>query len=580
MDLLTSNPIASLAAVTTAAAYLDAKFCFSRDLREIRQGRDFGRRLGQRIQQLGDVCSMYGIFDKYRGKDGDDAIWFEGRTISYGELKRDVDRLAGLLHARGVAAGDFVAVFTSNSPEMAIVILAISKLGAVAALINTNLRHTTLAHSLNICTPVLIISTPDLAAHIDSNVPHLTLNLSSFDGTATTTTSTITPIGPGDLKAASFTSLPPAKRTLSDGALLIYTSGTTGLPKACFIKNMQLCLTSTPVPADHDNRAKYFPLRTYSPLPLFHGTAIFGGLTYSVGNGGTLCLARKFSASNYFKDATLSRANCVLYIGELCRYLLASSPSPYDRAHAITRAYGNGLRGDIWDPFKTRFGINEIREFYRSTEGLAKFDNFGDGAWGAGKLGFAGPLRRWFENMTFIVKFDTDTQLPIRDPKTGFCVKIRPGEEGEVIGRVVNRATMSNYLRDDGATEKKLIRDVFEKGDLFQRMGDLVVLERDGWVRFHDRIGDTFRWKGENVSAGEVRDHISAIQGVLDAIVFGIKLASYDGQAGAACIVLKSQDPSARESFIRSLHSNLVFKGVPSYAIPRLVRITDSPLLA
>jgi acyl-CoA synthetase (AMP-forming)/AMP-acid ligase II len=169
--------------------------------------------------------------------------------------------------------------------------------------------------------------------------------------------------------------------------------------------------------------------------------------------------------------------------------------------------------------------VPEVREFYRSTEGIAKFDNHSVGAWGAGKVGFSGPIRRFLEDDTFIVKYDTETEMPFRDPKTGFCVRARLGEEGEAIGRVRDRGLLTEYLRNEDATEGKLLRDVFQKGDLFQRTGDLVVQDHSGWIKFQDRVGDTFRWKGENVSAGEIRDHICRIEGIHDAVVYGVKLA-------------------------------------------------------
>lgn len=308
-------------------------------------------------------------------------------------------------------------------------------------------------------------------------------------------------------------------------ATLIYTSGTTGKPKACAVRNFLILTTSVPNSQDVSDPGKYFPLRTYSPLPLFHGTAFFTALCYNISNSSTLCLARKFSTSRFWKDVTDSRATRILYVGELCRYLVHSPPSPYDRGHNCIVAAGNGLRGEIWEKFRQRFGIPEIREFYRSTEGAAKYDNIGRGAWAAGKVGFAGPIRRYLENDTFIVKVDPETESPYRDPKTGFCVPVKLGEVGEAIGRVKDRRLLTEYLNNTAATEEKIIFDVFEKGDTFQKAGDLMFQDQDGWVHFYDRMGDTFRWKGENVSAGEVRDHLAKLPEVIDAVVYGVKLA-------------------------------------------------------
>jgi acyl-CoA synthetase (AMP-forming)/AMP-acid ligase II len=212
------------------------------------------------------------------------------------------------------------------------------------------------------------------------------------------------------------------------------------------------------------------------------------------------------------------------YVGELCRYLVATPPTQYDKAHACIVANGNGLQKDIWTQFMNKFHIPEIREIYRSTEGIAKFDNFKGGAASTGKVGFSGPLKRFLETNTYLVKYDAEREDLYRNPKTGFCVLAALDEPGEAIGRVQSMSLYPQYYDDPKATELKLVRDVFRKGDLFQRTGDLLIQDRAGWVRFHDRIGDTFRWKGENVSAGEVRAFISDIPNVQDVIVYGVKL--------------------------------------------------------
>lgn len=215
------------------------------------------------------------------------------------------------------------------------------------------------------------------------------------------------------------------------------------------------------------------------------------------------------------------------YVGELCRYLLAAPPSQYDRAHACLVGNGNGLQKDIWEQFKERFNILEIREIYRSTEGIAKFDNFKGGKASTGKVGFAGPLKRLLETTTYLVKYDLEKGDLYRDPKTGFCLRAAPDEPGEAIGRIESLELYPEYHNDLKATSLKIVRDVFRKGDMFQRTGDLLVQDRTGWVRFHDRTGDTFRWKGENVSAGEVRNFVSDMSNVQDVTIYGVKLDGY-----------------------------------------------------
>jgi acyl-CoA synthetase (AMP-forming)/AMP-acid ligase II len=380
-----------------------------------------------------------------------------------------------------------------------------------------------LKHSLDISTAKTIISTHDLAGFVPDNLKHYSINLSSFQDIPSPTASGISAVNLNNLPNPK-AEAPCAKAALEDVSFLIYTSGTTGKPKACAVRNFLLAATSNTLPHDARNPKKYFPLRTYSALPLFHATALFTGVFYCFGNSSTLCLARKFSTSRFWEDVVASRATRMLYVGELCRYLVSAPPSPYDRAHSCIVANGNGLRSEIWEKFRDRFGIPEIREFYRSTEGMARLDNFGTSAAGAGKIGFRGLLGRYLENDTFIVRVDPLTEEVYRDPKTGFCVEVGLGEPGEAIGRVKDKNLLIEYLNNSEASEQKLLRDVFVNGDCFQRMGDLLLRDSDGWIQFHDRIGDTYRWKGENVSAGEVRDHIARLSGVQDAVVYGVKL--------------------------------------------------------
>ncbi|KAI1608178.1 putative bifunctional fatty acid transporter/acyl-CoA synthetase [Exophiala viscosa] len=571
--------VASVAGLASYA-YLDAKVGIGADVKQLRHDRSWRRRLDQRIKDLGGDCSLYRLFEQ--ADQAADALWFENQSWTYGQLRDDADRVATILDRHNVGPGRCVAVFTTNTPEMVITCLALSKLGSVMALINTNLRDATLQHCLNVANADLIIVTPDLAAFAPTGISRLVLNLYSFNEPGPAT-------GHGDDdhdKTVIRVTLDELCRTepffstrnqrLADVAILIYTSGTTGKPKACAIRNMQIMVTSNPLTSDVENSKLYYPLRTYSPLPLFHGTAFFTGFTYVVGCSGTLCLRRKFSVTHFFEDMVLAKATRMLYIGELCRYLIAAPASQYDRLHKCIVAHGNGMRKDIWQPFMERYNIPEIREFYRSTEGLAKFDNHGRGVWGAGSIGFSGPLGRLFEDQTFLVKVDPETQEPVRDARTGFCQKAGLGEPGEAIGRCRDRSLLTEYFGNTEATEGKMLANVFQKGDLFQRMGDFLTQDASGWVQFSDRMGDTFRWKGENVSTAEVRDFICGMKEVQDAVVYGVKLDKYDGQAGGAAIVLKTNDAAIEKLFTSNLRASLRDKGLPDYAVPRLVRITAS----
>lgn len=373
----------------------------------------------------------------------------------------------------------------------------------------------------------------------------------------------------------------PVKRGPADPATYLYTSGSTGLPKAVSLKNITFIPTQILAPTDYSNQRKYLPLRTYSCLPLFHATCLIIGLYSSFGTSSTFCLGRKFSARNFSRELVNSRATRMLYVGELCRYLLSPPPNPLDKQHKVIVAGGNGLQKEVWNKFRERYNIPEIREFYRSTEGLAQFELVTSRSQDAGYVGHSGPIGRYFETGTYIVKYDKETDMPWRDPKTGFCKEADVNEPGEAIARVTSMASYRDYVDNEEANAKKLIRDVFEEGDLFQRTGDLLVRDGRGWVKFADRMGDTWRWSGENVSAGEVRSVISHLRGVKDVSCYGVKLAGYDGQAGAAGITLgfdeglsTDQIQQKEDDFMNGLFAELRKRGLTSWQIPRLVRLT------
>jgi acyl-CoA synthetase (AMP-forming)/AMP-acid ligase II len=588
--------MASIAAGTAAAAgllyFADQRVLgISRDLRSHHDDKDFAKRMPEMINRLGvQSTHLYRMLEL--ADPNNDALWYEGRSWNYRALKAKVDEVAlGMHESLGIKDGDIVAVFMNNSPEMIVTVLALTRLGAAPALINNALRDDTLLHCVRLPDSSLILSTPDLAAHgasaarsLGGKIKTVSLNIGTFPtaSVATQDGSIIDfPFPTPSISSPATAALPPVPpKTPASVAALIYTSGTTGKPKACSVKNGLIMAVSCPVSPDAANPKKYLRgLRIYSCMPLFHGTTFFGGFCYSLGNSGCFCLGRKFSARNYWKEVSESRATKILYVGELCRFLLATPPSNWDKKHSVMVAMGNGMQKDVWIEFQKRFDVKEVREFYRSTEGLVKFDNqHFRGRRGAGKVGYLGPLRKHFlDKNQYLVRFDYDTEQPIRDPKTGFCQVASKGEPGEAIARILNMATYTNYHNNTSATEQKLLRDVFEKGDVWQRSGDLLVQESDNWVKFVDRIGDTYRWMGENVSAGEIRGLISELPGVKDAVVVGKRLGKYDGQAGAAMIVLDPTEKGAvdEKSFMTNLWKNLRAKGVPRYAVPRLVMVRN-----
>ncbi|KAK6382711.1 hypothetical protein LTS17_003380 [Exophiala oligosperma] len=588
------------AASTTAAAslllYANHSLGVTKDLQQYRLDQSFNKRFPEFLGALGPQSPhLYRMLEL--ADPNADALYFEGRTWNYRAMKAQVDELAQGLHdSLGVKNGDIVAVFMTNSPEMLFTVYALTRLGAAPALINNALRDETLLHCVRLPDANLILTTPDLAIHaataakslglsaaVTDSIKTVRLNLGSFRASQSSNDDGVLDFPFPDPSAAQLRLPPTPPKSLASVAGLIYTSGTTGKPKACSVKNALICAVSCASSVDHADRKKYLRgLRTYSCMPLFHGTTFFTGLCYSVSQSGCFCLARRFSARNFFKEVHESRATRILYVGELMRFILATAPGEYDRRHSVLVAAGNGLQKDIWVAFQRRFNVPEVREFYRSTEGLVKFDNVHRrGRPGAGRVGYMGVLRKrvFDKGQQHIIKFDYDTEMPVRDAQ-GWCIVADRGEPGEAIARIRDMSTYTDYHGNTDATEKKLLRDVFEKGDVWQRSGDLLMQERDNWVKFVDRIGDTYRWMGENVSAGEVRGFMSELDGVKDAVVVGRRLGKYDGQAGTALIVLDTESEKTgrgvnEQVFMAGLFKALRSKGVPRYAVPRLVMVRE-----
>lgn len=270
-------------------------------------------------------------------------------------------------------------------------------------------------------------------------------------------------------------------------------------------------------------------------MPLYHGT---GGMcsTSALLSGTTLCLGKKFSVSKFWSEIRDSKATWFTYVGETARYLLAAPPSPLDKQHNIRAIYGNGLRPDVWTRFQERFGIDEVGEFFNSTEGMLALVNYARSPYMRDCVGHHGLIMRLKNHNTFIpIEIDADGNI-VRDPKTNFAIRKPYSKGGEIIVKIAAETAFQGYYKNPGATAKMFVRDVFRKGDLYYRTGD--ALRRDGEGRwfFMDRLGDTFRWKGENVSTAEVANVLGRFRGVVEANVYGVTIPGHDGRAG--CVAL------------------------------------------
>ena len=351
--------------------------------------------------------------------------------------------------------------------------------------------------------------------------------------------------------------------TNRDTALFIYTSGTTGLPKAARIPHSRArtymrafagCTRTTP-----DDRI-------FNVLPLYHSTGGLVGVGPALLNGGRLIIRKRFSASSFWKDVKDSKATVFVYIGELCRYLVNSPPSEDERAHTLRLAYGNGLRADVWPDFQSRFKIPDILEFYGSTEGNVSLFNFD------GKQGAIGRVPKLLKSQINIrlVRFDVDSEQPVRGPN-GLIQEAAVGEIGEAVGAIGSdvRHDFSGYA-DKAASEKKILTDVFAKGDRWFRTGDLMRQDSEGYFYFVDRIGDTFRWKSENVSTSEVEQRLAEAPGVKEVISYGVPVPGQEGKAGMVTLILDGGKftPAAFDAYAS--------EQLPAYARPVFVRINKT----
>ncbi|MBV8979075.1 MAG: long-chain-acyl-CoA synthetase [Alphaproteobacteria bacterium] len=487
------------------------------------------------------------------------AVLFEERVLTYEDLSQGANRYAHWALAQGLRKGDVVALFMESRPEYLMAWLGLVKLGAVVALINTNLRGAALAHCITIAEAKLAVVGSELAAAY--------VEAMADAGTKPAPWITGGPVHGGedlDAALAEASSMPvdiAVRQGLvaKDNAFYIYTSGTTGLPKAARFSHMRMLYMMYGFAGALDTRESD---RIYDTLPLYHSTGGVCAVGMALTVGGALVIRRKFSVHAFWQDCRRYDITVFQYIGELCRYLLNAPPGPHERDHRIRAITGNGLRPEIWDAFQKRFAIPRIVEFYGATEGNVSMLNYD------GKPGAVGRIPWYMRGLikTRIVRFDVESEMPVRGAD-GFCIECADGETGEALGAVDDEAgrRFEGYTHS-ADSEKKLLRDVFEKGDVWYRTGDLMRRDAHGYFTFVDRIGDTFRWKGENVSTGEVAGVLESVPEIAEANVYGVGVPGQDGRAGMAALVV------APGFDAQSLGAALAGK-LPAYARPLFLRL-------
>ncbi|CAK1603335.1 unnamed protein product [Parnassius mnemosyne] len=498
---------------------------------------------------------------------------FQDEVWTFQEVEDFSLRVTAVLKANDIKKGKIVGLLVNNCPQMPALWLGNARLGGITPLINTNLRGNALIHSINIAKCNVLIFSEEYQAVVQEIANQLDPSIKFFKFSHR-------PLKPSEPEAkgsgdgiVDFTSLlestPPAPWSLAtaDGfhgkLLYIYTSGTTGLPKAAVISNSRFVFIASAI---HHMRLNSTDI-IYCPLPLYH-TA--GGVI-SVGQalifGCTVALKPKFSASQYFPDCVKFKATVAHYIGEMCRYVLATPPSPADTEHNVRVIFGNGLRPQIWTDFVKRFNIKHVVEFYGATEGNANIANT-DGTPGA--IGFVSRILPSIYPIA-ILKVDQETGEPIRDSR-GLCQLAKPNEPGVFIGKISPNNPTREYLGyvDKSASEKKVVRDVFQFGDSAFISGDILIADEFGYLYFRDRTGDTFRWRGENVSTTEVEAAVSRVADHRDAVVYGVLVPNTEGRAGM-CGIVDAAGTLDLDKLARDLARDL-----PPYARPVFIRVMTS----
>mmetsp|Transcript_16804 Transcript_16804/g.65640 ORF Transcript_16804/g.65640 Transcript_16804/m.65640 type:complete len:634 (-) Transcript_16804:4306-6207(-) len=472
---------------------------------------------------------------------------------------RQVDELSNKIGnwalSDGIKQGDVVGLIMDNRPEFVITWLGLAKVGAVIALINTNLSGHPLVHSLKVCEAKCFIVGHEHAQKGVFGKRAVGQRWYCYGGSA----AGLVYIDPLLDNAARISRKARAKRGPKSELLYIYTSGTTGNPKAGVIKNIRFYMAGMTFGTVFNITDKD---RIYCTLPLYHSAGGMIGVGLSWWAGATLVFRKKFSAKNFWSDVHEQRCTVMQYIGELCRYLLSAPESEHDKSN-IRLAIGNGLRPDIWTQFQERFNIAQIGEFYASTEGNTTLFNPKNKATAVGYI----PPMILDRYPVKLIKMEEDDETPVRT-KRGWCVEAAVGEKGELIG-LIDNADPSRYFdgyTDPAATAKKVLKDAFSKGDQWFRSGDLLRRDDRGFFYFVDRIGDTFRWKGENVATSEVEFVVASVKGVELANVYGVSVPHHDGRAGMALLTVTS------DFSLEDLYATIT-KELPNYARPLFLRM-------
>jgi len=502
------------------------------------------------------------------------------RQLTYGELNAAANRVASWAISQGLRRGDVVALLMENRPEYVVSWAGLAKAGVTTALINTHVSGKALRHALAAADAKLLVLGSECIERYATTSDDLAKPLDVWilrDPSRPGTDGDIGdwPQDAHDLDEAAESRPdddphPSVREGLlsGDNLFYIYTSGTTGLPKAARFSHVRFL--GAGIGAALGLRMGSADVH-YCALPLYHSAGGVMMVSTVLSVGATLALRRRFSASAFWDDCRRFGATRFQYIGEFCRYLLNQPHRPDDRSHAVKSIVGNGLRPDIWEEFQELFGIERIVEFYGATEANAFLMNTGGKVGSVGRIPMEALAKR-FSDMR-LLRFDVESGTHERD-QAGSCIECGPDEAGELVARISTqpRTALGKFegYTSKEATQKKILRDVFESGDSWFRSGDLLRRDAQGWYYFVDRIGDTFRWRGENVSTQEVAEILGGFPGLEMVNVYGVEIEGVEGRAGMAALVM---DDDERRAFDAKAFYEFVEKSLPSYAAPVFARL-------
>ncbi len=485
------------------------------------------------------------------------ALTDEAHSVTYAGLVAQMSQYARWALRQRLAPGEVVALMLPNCASYVAVWLGVTAVRGVVALINPHLSGDGLAHAIAAVQPRHVIADSTgqaalqaIASRLPAEMRQWSFGPSGQHASVCDAASNLSPLPP-DL---------PAERTaaLTDLALYIYTSGTTGMPKAARISHRRVAEWSQWFAGMIDTRPSD---RMFNCLPMFHSVGGVVAIGAMLAGGGSVLIRRGFSANRFWDDVVTHRCTVFQYIGELCRHIL-NSPAEPQGGHSLRLCCGNGLRGDVWTAFAERFAIPHVLEFYASTEGNVSLYNV------PGRPGAIGHLPGFLAHRAPVVlaRCDAESGALLRGPD-GLARVCQPGETGEALGRIASRA-FEGYT-DQSATEAKIARDVLATGDAWYRTGDLMQRDTAGYFTFIDRVGDNFRWKGENIAAAWVADTLCRAPGIHDAVVYGVTVPGHEGRAGMAALTVGADfTPGVLPAHLEA--------HLPAYAWPVFLRIVPS----